>query len=69
MSEDGRVTNAIESTDIDVDWELEGDSPVAYVYLFQDLYGVIGVGDHPGYARFAIEDGPLARVMEIDEAG
>ena len=38
-----------------------------YVYIFEDLYGVLGVEDEPGYARFAIKDGPLARVMVTQE--
>jgi hypothetical protein len=60
MLRDVRVEN------VQVDWEYEGDSPEEYVYLFDDLYGVVGVGDKPGYAGHAIKDGPLARVMDIE---
>ena len=66
MSEDGRIKKRVGSRDVLVDWEYENDEPVAYVYLFEDLYGVVGVDDKPGYARFAVKDSPLARVMEID---
>ena len=48
-----------------VTWEEDANGAVAYVYLFEDLTGVIGCGDHPGYARMASKDGPLARMMHI----
>ncbi len=46
-----------------VEWEGESD---AYIYVGDDLFGVVGVGDKPGYARFAAKDSPLARVMHVD---
>ena len=52
--------------DVTVYWEYEEDQPVAYVYVFSDLYGVIGFNDKPGYARHATENNPLAKVMEIE---
>jgi hypothetical protein len=53
--------------DILVTWELdEAGKPVAYIYLFEDLIGVLGEGDKPGYARFAIKDSPIARVMDVE---
>jgi hypothetical protein len=66
MSEEGHLTAHITADNINVDWEDEDDQPVAYVYVFEDLFGVVGVNDHPGYARHALKDSPLARVMEIE---
>jgi hypothetical protein len=65
MTENGRVEAAVGLDDVKVDWEYEEASPVAYVYLFDDLCGVVGVNDMPGYARFAAKNGPIARVMVI----
>jgi hypothetical protein len=62
----GRVTEPVGAEDVQVDWEYEGESPVAYVYVFGELHGVVGVGDKPGYARLARKDGPLARVLEVE---
>ena len=67
VSERGRLETEIDASDINVDWEFEQGMPVAFVYIARDLYGVVGVGDKPGSARFAIKDGPLARVMVIDQ--
>ena len=67
MSENGRISLPVGTDDVRVDWENENGFPVAYIYIFQDLYGVVGVGDHPGYARWATKDTPLARVMEIED--
>jgi hypothetical protein len=67
MSESGRVQRIVTSEDVNVDWEYENDRPIAYVYVFSDLYGVVGVGESPGYSRFAMRDCPLGRVMEIEE--
>lgn len=64
--EGGRVIREVRAEDVNVNWEYENESPVAYVYVFEDLYGVVGDGDKPGYARYAVKDGPLARVMEIE---
>lgn len=61
----GRVTAHVRVEDVQVEWDYEEESPVAYVYIFTGLYGVVGVGDKPGYARFARKDGPLAKVLEI----
>ncbi len=65
VTENARIEAVVGDGDILVDWEGQGDEVVAYVYLFEDLIGVVGVGDKPGYARFAAKDGPLAQVMEI----
>lgn len=62
-----RMNKKIKVQDVLVDWEYEENNPVAYVYLFEDLYGVIGVGDKPGYARYVSHSSPLAKVMEIED--
>lgn len=59
-----QLKQALTSRDILVDWDDKTGS-IAYIYIFEDLYGVVDPGDKPGYARFASEDGPLAQVMEI----
>lgn len=66
MSENGRMKKDVEIEDVSVDWEEEEQGAVAYIYIFEDLYGVVGVNDKPGYARFATKDGPLARIMDIE---
>lgn len=53
--------------DVIVDWDSESSGPVAYIYLFEDLFGVVGVGDKPGYARAAVQSNRLARVMELED--
>jgi len=63
----GRMTLDVESDDVAVDWEYESDLPIAYIYVFEQLYAAVGVGDKPGYSRFANKDGPLAKVMEFEE--
>lgn len=65
-NEDGRMKKDIEVDDVLVDWEDEEQGPVAYIYIFEDLYGVVGVNDKPGYARYATKDSPVARVMDIE---
>jgi hypothetical protein len=67
MSEEGRIQRDVGRDDVLVDWEGSENGPLAYIYLFGDLLGVIGVGDKPGFARFANKDGPLARVMQFEE--
>ena len=66
MSEDGKISRDVVIEDVLVDWEEEEQGSVAYIYLFEDLYGVVGVNDKPGYARFATKDSPIARVMDIE---
>ena len=66
MTEEGRLQRDVSAQDVLVDWEYEKDDAVAYVYLFEELYGVIGPNDKPGCARFAVKDSPLARIMEIE---
>ncbi len=66
MSEAGKMQTTVADSDVLVDWEYEGQQPVCYVYIYEDLYGVIAPGDKPGFARFALKNGPIARVMEIE---
>jgi hypothetical protein len=67
MTEEGRMLKAVQDGDVTVEWEYEDAKPVAYIYIHGMLYGVVGLGDKPGCARFALRDGPLARVMEIED--
>jgi len=67
MSEGGLMKREVEIDDVLVDWEQDKTGPIAYVYIFEDLYGVVGINDKPGYARFAIKDSKIAKVMEIEE--
>ena len=62
--EEGVIKKGVEVQDILVDWEYKKLGPVAYIYIFDDLYGVVGVNDKPGYARYAKKNGPLAHVMK-----
>jgi len=59
----GIMQKSLTMHDVLVNWEKDGNMLVAYIYIFEDLYGVVGVGDKPGYARFAIKNGPLAKIM------
>ena len=61
------MVRTVKHGDVLVDWEIDERGPVAFIYIFEDLYGVIGVGDRPGYARFARKDNRLARVMVVEE--
>lgn len=63
ITKGGRVTRLLRRADVRVDWEYVDEKPLAYVYVFCDLYGVLGEGDKPGYARFAAAESRLARVM------
>ena len=66
MMEEGRLQKSISVQDVLVDWKYEEEKAIAYIYLFKDLYGVVGPDYKPGYARFASKDGPLAKVMETE---
>lgn len=68
MTEEGRLCKPVALNDIRVEWQYAGEQPTAYVYLFGDLVAKVGVGDKPGYSRFAARDGPLAKVLVIDPA-
>jgi len=63
MREEGRLVEPFDPEDVYVTWESDDKGPVAYVYVLENLLGVVGVDDKPGCARFAIRDGPLAKIM------
>lgn len=63
VSAQGTVVRRVLEADVAVTWKYEEDKPVAHIYLFEELCGIVGPNDRPGYARFAIKDGPLARVL------
>ena len=65
ISVKGTITTPVCPSDVLVDWESDENGPVAYIYLFEELIGVVGVHDKPGYSRYAIKNGPVAKVMEI----
>lgn len=66
IDKQGVIKKNVTIHDVLVNWEKDNNDFVAYVYIFEDLYGVVGPGDMPGYARFAIKNGPIAKVMDID---
>src|SRR5262245_3824854 len=45
MSEAGRLEQTVGPDDIEVEWRQANGQPVACVYIFGDLYGVVGVND------------------------
>jgi hypothetical protein len=63
VSDEGRMQRHPMTKDVLVEWAYKGDAPVAHVYVFKELYGIVGPKDKPGYARLAIHDGPLAKMM------
>jgi len=65
-TEGGTVREKIEPNSVKVNWEEDTGKLEAYVYVFEDLYGVLGVGDKPGFARHALKNGPLAKIIEIE---
>jgi hypothetical protein len=67
MREEGKLKDPVGPDEVHVKWGSDDKNPVAYVYVFENLLGVVGVGDKPGYARFAIRNGRLAKVMIIED--
>jgi hypothetical protein len=67
MREEGRMENAVGPEDVQVEWIGIEENPLAYVYVFENLLGVIGEGDKPGRAKFALRDGPLARILVTED--
>lgn len=65
-AEGGTVREKIEPNAVKVNWEEDTGKLEAYVYIFEDLYGILGVGDKPGFARHALKNGPLAKIIEIE---
>lgn len=53
--------------DISVKWAFEDELPKAFVYFLGDLVAVVGVGDKPGHSMFASKNGPLAKVLALQE--
>jgi hypothetical protein len=66
MSEEGRLERPVTLDDMTVNWEYVNAEPRAYVYIFGELWALVGVGDKPGRSRFASRDGPLAKMMPHD---
>lgn len=66
MSEGGRLNIPVSQGDVVVTWQYEDGLPVANIYIFKELYGVLDTDYKVGYARFAVKDGPIARIMEIE---
>jgi hypothetical protein len=64
-NEEGRIQREVKARDVNVDWEYQNGEPVAFVYVFEELFGSVGLHEKPGYARLATRDGPLARVMVL----
>ena len=65
VSKEAHYQKDVGSDDVLVTWEYGGHGPVAYIYVHEDLLGIVGKGDKPGYSKFAVKDGPLGRKMEI----
>ena len=63
VTQEGRLHETVTLEDVSVNWQYEGENPKAFVYLFGGLAAAVGVGDKPGYSRFALKDGPLAKQL------
>jgi hypothetical protein len=63
VSDEGHFKTPIVPDDISVEWQYTGEQPKALVYLSGALVAVLGFNDKPGYSRFALKDGPLAKVL------
>jgi hypothetical protein len=63
MHEEGRFSKPARLEDVKVEWQYLDGAPWAYIHLFDELVAVVGIGDKPGCSRFALKDGPLARVL------
>ena len=66
ITKEGKIEENVGVDDVRINWDEEDDHPVAYIYIFENLYGVIGVNDKPGYARFAIKDSAVALILEVE---
>jgi hypothetical protein len=67
MEDEGRIQEPVSLEDITVEWKYTGERPIAFVYLFGDLFATLSEGEKPGYSRFASKDGPLAKRMVLEE--
>jgi hypothetical protein len=68
MREEGYLTKPVALDDIRVEWQYAGEVPTAWVYLFGELTALVGVGDKPGCCRYASRDGPLAKVLSVNQS-
>jgi hypothetical protein len=64
---EGQLESPVALDDIGVEWKYAGERAMAYVYLFGNLVASVGVGDKPGYSRFAAKSGPLAKLLVLEE--
>lgn len=62
----GTLQTPVSPDDVLVEWDDESSETVAYVYICEDLFGVLAPGTKPGYARYAAKDSPLAKVLEVE---
>lgn len=67
LDQGAQLTAHLRPEDALVSWEYEDTGPIAYIYLLEVLYGVLGVGDKPGHARHARRDNRIARVLRIED--
>jgi hypothetical protein len=67
LREEGRLQRVVQPDDVQVEWENEDGEATAYVYIFGDLYGILGTFGKLGHARFALKDGPLALKMVVSD--
>ncbi|PHR97590.1 MAG: hypothetical protein COA78_27405 [Blastopirellula sp.] len=67
IDESGQVTGPLSVEDLDVNWEEDDGLMYAYIYIKEDLFAVVGETMKPGFARFAIKDSRIARVMEMED--
>jgi hypothetical protein len=64
---EGQLESSVTLDDVGVEWKYSGERPTAYVYLFGNLVASVGVGDRPGYSKFASKAGPLAKLLVIED--
>jgi hypothetical protein len=62
-SVDGHFELAVQMGDILVNWQYTGKQARAFVFLNGALVASVGEGEKPGYCRFALKDGPCAKVL------
>lgn len=66
VTKEAQYKKLVTIQDVKVTWEFEENNLYAYIYVHEDLLGVVGEGDKPGYSRLAIKDGPLGQTMDIE---
>jgi hypothetical protein len=65
MTESGHFETPPTIDEVTASWQYSGEQPTASVFLFGELVAKVGVNDKPGYSRFALRDGPLAKVLFV----